>query len=531
MGTLAQPPLMRGRYFSRWTVLASCSIITCYCGIGYAYGLFSDTLKTNLDYSQANVDYIASFGELGLWSTFIIGLLMERVSFMSIFFLGAVTSSAGCVYIALSAEKTIPSEVWTMCLAFYIANFGTAAFASTAQCLGVRNFPLTDRGKVCGLLKSLMGVSSAILAVLFEGLFGGDEVVAFLLFLGVLLPVMGALTAVPLNVVPSEHLSYAVEYTQGVQPTLNHFFKWYAVLVVYLLTAIILTAFDVALPHPYLGVILIVYITSSFGLPMLYGKYTVKRKILDEAEPLLGGTSGVELEGARADDLPPSPIHSVVATEDMEWQDCLLDLRFWTLLLAFMCGAGNGLLVINNITSIADSLNVTAGSTLVSILGLSNALGRIFTGWASDRIVKNGYPRAVTLVINLIVSSSISLGFSIGQPALLYVLSVAAGIAYGGNFSVALALTGDLFGARHIGTNYGLLDLGPAAGSFLFATLLANVAYGGIEDCKGPTCFGSAFIASSIAAGGAAVATYVVLVQPQLKENRAELRRVGVARR
>lgn len=43
---------------------------------------------------------------------------------------------------------------------------------------------------------------------------------------------------------------------------------------------------------------------------------------------------------------------------------------------------------------------------------------------------------------------------------LLYPLSVAAGICYGSMFSLVLALAGDLFGAEHIGTNYGLLDLG-----------------------------------------------------------------------
>lgn len=43
---------------------------------------------------------------------------------------------------------------------------------------------------------------------------------------------------------------------------------------------------------------------------------------------------------------------------------------------------------------------------------------------------------------------------------LLYALCVAAGICYGSMFSLVLALTGDLFGAEHIGTNYGLLDLG-----------------------------------------------------------------------
>ncbi|CAN0392502.1 unnamed protein product, partial [Ectocarpus sp. 13 AM-2016] len=39
----------------------------------YAYGLFSDTLKDSLGFSQSAVDVIASVGEAGLWSTFLVG--------------------------------------------------------------------------------------------------------------------------------------------------------------------------------------------------------------------------------------------------------------------------------------------------------------------------------------------------------------------------------------------------------------------------------------------------------------------------
>lgn len=45
---------------------------TSLCG-SYAFGLFSDTLKTDLGFSQGSIDVIASVGELGLWSTFLVG--------------------------------------------------------------------------------------------------------------------------------------------------------------------------------------------------------------------------------------------------------------------------------------------------------------------------------------------------------------------------------------------------------------------------------------------------------------------------
>jgi hypothetical protein len=68
--------------------------------------------------------------------------------------------------------------------------------------------------------------------------------------------------------------------------------------------------------------------------------------------------------------------------------------------------------------------------------------------------------RAVTLCGNLLLSAAVSLLLSFGIPDLLYVGACGAGLAYGSNFSVVLAVCADAFGPRHIATINGLLDLG-----------------------------------------------------------------------
>jgi Na+/H+ antiporter NhaA len=52
------------RYFSRWSTLAASFVISVLCGLGYAFGLYSDTLQTKLGYSQRTLDLVASFGKL-----------------------------------------------------------------------------------------------------------------------------------------------------------------------------------------------------------------------------------------------------------------------------------------------------------------------------------------------------------------------------------------------------------------------------------------------------------------------------------
>jgi hypothetical protein len=54
----------------------------------------------------------------------------------------------------------------------------------------------------------------------------------------VLVSVAGIICAVPMNVVPAAHLSYSIEYRQGVAPTLDHFFKWYAGLLFLVILAL-----------------------------------------------------------------------------------------------------------------------------------------------------------------------------------------------------------------------------------------------------------------------------------------------------
>lgn len=71
--------------------------------------------------------------------------------------------------------------------------------------------------QVSGLIKSVFGLSSAVLSVLYTGLLGAEHVGRFLLLLSVGVPLLGMVSSVPLNLVPAKHLSYSIERAQGVR--------------------------------------------------------------------------------------------------------------------------------------------------------------------------------------------------------------------------------------------------------------------------------------------------------------------------
>lgn len=95
---------------------------------------------------------------------------------------------------------------WVRCGTPFISTLVTLSFLFVVPIL-----------QVSGLIKSVFGLSSAVLSVLYTGLFGAENVGRFLLLLSVGVPLLGMVSSVPLNLVPAKHLSYAIERAQGVR--------------------------------------------------------------------------------------------------------------------------------------------------------------------------------------------------------------------------------------------------------------------------------------------------------------------------
>jgi OFA family oxalate/formate antiporter-like MFS transporter len=168
--------------------------------------------------------------------------------------------------------------------------------------------------------------------------------------------------------------------------------------------------------------------------------------------------------------VPPSPPIAVqkrqpVAGVDWPASAMLKTWQFYALVFLFIGSAQSGLLVIANATPM---LNATAASVaffaahawlLSSFGGFVNAAGRIGTGRYSDRIGRtNAY------LINGVVSMAcLFLMPSIMRSGSVLLLFLAVGVAYwqyGGGLALMPALTGDYFGAKNLGFNYGLVFLG-----------------------------------------------------------------------
>ncbi|MGI6160536.1 MAG: OFA family MFS transporter [Christensenellales bacterium] len=139
----------------------------------------------------------------------------------------------------------------------------------------------------------------------------------------------------------------------------------------------------------------------------------------------------------------------------------LKDRRFYLIMFSLMLACMGGLMMIGFAKPIAVAKGLESTATLgVLIISMCNSLGRLFWGMASDKL-----GRKKTILILLIASGLLSLLVNSVNGYAIYVIIGLIGFFYGGFLSTFPALTSDLFGPKHMATNYGMVLLGFGVGA------------------------------------------------------------------
>ncbi|EFJ44963.1 hypothetical protein VOLCADRAFT_94778, partial [Volvox carteri f. nagariensis] len=192
-------------------------------------------------------------------------------------------------------------------------------------------------------------------------------------------------------------------------------------------------------------------------------------------------------------------LEKVPALPDLPLSAAVRSPLFWLLLFQFGVGLGTGLSYLNNLGSIVVALGGQRGGQVVfvSLFSVANATGRLAGGVLSELILRRyGIPRTLPLL----ASSCLTLigvgGAAVSELYNLYLVSIIAGLAFGAHWGLIPAITSDLFGLSHFGSNYTALQLGPAAGGYLLATVLTGKLYDRVARrhgdklyCVGADCY------------------------------------------
>ena len=201
---------------------------------------------------------------------------------------------------------------------------------------------------------------------------------------------------------------------------------------------------------------------------------------------------------------PPAP-KSTGLGRDYERREILKTPQFWLLWGMFVLAATAGLMTLGILRAFLQaansSIDIGVAATIVGILAIFNAGGRIFWGFVSDKI-----NRAPTMIVMfaLLAIAMFTFGF---QTDILFLTAIACviGLCFGGNFALFPSTTADYFGTKNVGSNYGFVFSAYGVAGILGAIIPAVV----IDAIKGSgtTITGSSYApAFLICAVGAIVA-------------------------
>ena len=157
---------------------------------------------------------------------------------------------------------------------------------------------------------------------------------------------------------------------------------------------------------------------------------------------------------------PPAPVQGQKGPEDKTWSQMIKDPIFYVLFIMLVCGAFFGLMMISQCSPVAQNMigmDVATAATIVSVLALCTAAGRVLCGFISDKLGRIN-TLAICLVL-AVIGLALVWKSGIGDPSkTLFILGVCfVGFCFGAFMGIFPAFTADQFGAKNNGVNYGIM--------------------------------------------------------------------------
>jgi len=152
----------------------------------------------------------------------------------------------------------------------------------------------------------------------------------------------------------------------------------------------------------------------------------------------------------------PAAAASRGATVDFTLRQALGTWQWWGLWLLLFLNTSAGISVIAQEAPIFQELSgasavVAAG--MVGVVSIGNGVGRVFWAWVSDSLTRKG-----TFCLMFVLEAALFwLLPGLSSPAILAVTAFLILTCYGGGFGTMPAFAADYFGAKNIGSIYGLM--------------------------------------------------------------------------
>jgi OFA family oxalate/formate antiporter-like MFS transporter len=171
---------------------------------------------------------------------------------------------------------------------------------------------------------------------------------------------------------------------------------------------------------------------------------------------------------------PVAAKHQGASQQNFTLTQALQSWQWYALWLTLFLNTVAGIAIISQAAPMAQEIShVTAATAagLVGLISIANGAGRLLWAWFSDTIGR----RAVFLTMFLLQSALFLLLAHAHQFALFSLLAFLVLLCYGGGFGTMPAFAADYFGAKQIGSIYGLMLTAWGAAAMTGPTLIARV--------------------------------------------------------
>jgi len=180
----------------------------------------------------------------------------------------------------------------------------------------------------------------------------------------------------------------------------------------------------------------------------------------------------------------PKNLASAAVTEaplDFDFKQMFKTKVFYLMFATFALVASIGLMMIGNVANITNQqlagadatmvLGIGIGAFLISFVAVINTAGRIAGGSLSDRI-----GRINTLLIAIVLQGINMVLFAMYTNVLLLIVGFAlVGLCFGVFLTMFPALTGDQFGLKNYGFNYGIMYMAYGVAGLLAPVIADNL--------------------------------------------------------
>jgi OFA family oxalate/formate antiporter-like MFS transporter len=263
---------------------------------------------------------------------------------------------------------------------------------------------------------------------------------------------------------------------------------------------------------------------GGMGMPGVPGGEQPTFRILSVIFLVVCTVGSFFLKSPHGNDVPTPPA-AQAAAKSYTPSEMLKTPWFYIIIFTFMLACMGGLMMMNFAKPIAEARDLVENPAtglmepsrfvMIGVLAITmfNSVGRLVWGMVSDKLGRKN-----TIIILLSGNALLSLLVTSAHGVFVYILIAFIGFFYGGFLSTFPSLIADIFGTKHMATNYGIVLLGFGTGAIIASQIaghyrtLAAAAGNDID-----LMFPAFLIASCCAAGGIVL---MVILKIMRKKNK-----------